>query len=418
LLEKNYAGNDNYVVAEEYPYALKHGKTIVAVEAEALDRDRFNQTFPQGVSHYITMDGMEEVLGKLLLTFDTAYLQDNNEKCYLLGRAFQKGIMVERDVARAEELWELAAGNGSVKAMQILAIHYESMFEFDKAHYWLQKNIALLDAKSESGLTTVALLRRLSGVYFEKGKFGIALETALEAVRIGEDAYGKWNPYVSDIYSDISGIYSRLKDNENAAVYAKKAIDIRKRMSMEVDSSTYTMYAFLLQDEGIYDEALLPWSLKAVDLAEQLYGEEHKETAMAYIRLGRNYVGLNALEKAEEFFNKALNIQKKLLVPNHPDTLTTLGQLAGIYFRQGDYQRALDDFRYCAKQWEQIYGSENIDTAGFYTNISVCLFYMGERIESMEWLKKSTEIHVRLLGSDHPTVELLKNIKNRLGFEF
>jgi tetratricopeptide (TPR) repeat protein len=421
LLEKNYAGNDNYVVAEEYPYALKHGKTIVAVEAEPLDRDRFNRTFPQGVSHYITIDDMEEVFGKLLPTFDTAYLQDDNARCYLLGMAFMKGIMVERDVARAVELLELAAGKFNVNALKKLSQFFISISEFGRALHWLKLQSSVVILRDNDALAGAKTYEQLGFAYFELGDIANALEAYKDALNIYLQVYGKWHKNIADVYSHLSAVYIKKRnsdldnafnddnpDLDTAVEYAKKAIDIRERLSIDQDPTTYINCGDALSNANKHDEAL-DWFQKAINLLEQRHGEEYVRTAAAYMFVGRTYIDLKDFEKAEKYIDKAYRIQNKLTGPNSIYTLSTLNQRAFLYQKKGDYQKALNDYYYHAEHWREIFGTDNMETAEVYMAISNCLSGMGEQWEAIKWRAKIIKIFEHIYGSDHPNALAFKN---------
>jgi tetratricopeptide (TPR) repeat protein len=377
-------------------YALKQGKTIIAVEAEPFDNEKFNQTFPQGISHYINMGLAGAFLKVYLPTFDTGYLRSDNERCYLLGMAYLKGIMVERNVERAVELLELAAENGSMAAMMRLSAQYRIRFEYDKALQWDEKALSVAKEKDENSVHTAELLSQLSNVYFAKGEYDKALKSALELLRIYEEL-GHWSIEIADSNNLISAIYGAKSDSENAIIYAKKAIETRKFMKVQQEPAYYLNYASALSYKGKHDEAL-PLLLKAVSLAESQYGEEHIETAAAYMNIARNYLALGDLIQAAEFNEKALTIQNKILSPNHPKILETLTDFAFICGEQGDYQQALFIYYHCAAEYEQIFGTDNEQTLSAYFGITNSLFGLGKKEEANAWLKKSFAIDSKLKG--------------------
>src|SRR5271165_6468823 len=60
----------------------------------------------------------------------------------------------------------------------------------------------------------------------------------------------------------------------------------------------------------------------------------------ALIRLAELYEDMSRYAEAEPLYQEALKIRQKVLGPEHPDTATSLNNLALLYVRMGDYGKA------------------------------------------------------------------------------
>ena len=67
--------------------------------------------------------------------------------------------------------------------------------------------------------------------------------------------------------------------------------------------------------------------------------------------------------KAEPLLGRALAIKEKALGPEHPDTATSLNNLAGLYWLMGDYAKAEPLLQRALAIREKAVGAEHPDTA-------------------------------------------------------
>ena len=84
-----------------------------------------------------------------------------------------------------------------------------------------------------------------------------------------------------------------------------------------------------LYKQGKFQEAI---SLQEQELAwtERNYGPDHPDTATSLNDLAVLYLSQGAYAKAEPFFLRALTIWEKALGPDHPDTAQSLKNLAEL----------------------------------------------------------------------------------------
>jgi len=82
-----------------------------------------------------------------------------------------------------------------------------------------------------------------------------------------------------------------------------------------------------LYREGKFREAI-PLAEKVVFLTKRAKGEEHPDTATSLNDLAELYEAVGDYTKAEPLYQKALAIRQKVLGPDHPNTATSLENLA------------------------------------------------------------------------------------------
>jgi tetratricopeptide (TPR) repeat protein len=404
LSEKNDTGADNYVVAEEYPYAVGLGKPVVAIEAVPTDSAEFRRTFPEGITKYATIEDIGSAFGPLLQKNMRATAADDAERSYLLGMAFLLGVMVERNSAHAEKLLRQAAEAGNLKAIEQLATLSRYRFDYDEALEWYQKAAAVRESmygdSSESYL-------RMSQVYYEQGNYAKALEgyeKVMAALGISDDV---WSGLSAEIYKNLVAVYNALGNHAKAAEYAEKSLQIKRRLSLDEDPNLYSNYGLTFYESGNYTQAI-EWHKKALELRENLFGQMHADTANSYMNLGAAHMSNGDLDVALNCFTKALAIQEQLLGIKHPDTLTTYHNLTGVLIRKEDYSGALELYRTVAGLQEEVLGGNHIETASSYLGIANCLQAMSKKEEALQWFDKALSVFENQLGADHPTPQAMR----------
>jgi tetratricopeptide (TPR) repeat protein len=94
-----------------------------------------------------------------------------------------------------------------------------------------------------------------------------------------------------------------------------------------------------LYAEGKYATAIPLAEGEASETAKTL-GPDHPDTATSLNNLAALYKATGEYSKAEPLYNRALAIFEKALGPDHPDTATGLNNLASLYHDNGDYAKA------------------------------------------------------------------------------
>jgi tetratricopeptide (TPR) repeat protein len=117
--------------------------------------------------------------------------------------------------------------------------------------------------------------------------------------------------------------------------------------------------------EGRYDLAL-PQAQRSVELAQQIYGKDHLETARSMRNLGFVQLVKNDLDAAEETFEKAYEIYKKqadLDKPTGSNLAEMLERLASIKFQKQKPDEAEKLYEAALKWREKSDGADSVKTA-------------------------------------------------------
>ena len=101
-------------------------------------------------------------------------------------------------------------------------------------------------------------------------------------------------------------------------------------------ASTMNEQAETLYAQGKYAEAQ-PLFEKALEIRRRLLTDDHPDTATSYNNLAVNLNAQGKYAEAQPLFEKALEIRRRLLTDDHPDTATSYNNLAANLNAQGKY---------------------------------------------------------------------------------
>ena len=158
--------------------------------------------------------------------------------------------------------------------------------------------------------------------------------------------------------------------------------------------------------------------VKVIDILDQarekLGGSfQDKQEIEASVRhtLGETYEAIGVYEKSVAELEKALAIQKRILGPDHPDTLSTMNSLSAVFIRLGKYAEAESILRDTVSRKKQVLGAEHQDTIVSMHNLGVVYYYQGKFKEAESVARETLAVRKKALGENHPdTIFSLENL--------
>jgi tetratricopeptide (TPR) repeat protein/CHAT domain-containing protein len=158
----------------------------------------------------------------------------------------------------------------------------------------------------------------------------------------------------------------------------------------------------LYKDEK-YEQAVTI-AKKSLDLAEKIWGSNHPNIVTSLDELAGLYYFQGCYAKAEALYIKSLAITKRLRGNNHSDVVARMNNLAGIYYLQGRYTDAEQNYVQVLQITKHLLEDENPDIATSLNNLAV-IYYAQARYDEAEPLYlKALEIRKRCLGDEDSSV--------------
>ena len=124
-----------------------------------------------------------------------------------------------------------------------------------------------------------------------------------------------------------------------------------------------------LLHEGKYAEAE-PLALQALKVSLKKNGPDHPDTATSLNNLANLYYTQAKHDLAEPLYERALAIYEKALGPDHPDTATSLNNLALLYYTQAKHDLAEPLYERALAICEKALGPDHPNTIQFRENLA------------------------------------------------
>ena len=161
---------------------------------------------------------------------------------------------------------------------------------------------------------------------------------------------------------------------------------------------------------GRYQEAL-PLSRRALEMNAKVLGPEHPGLAASLNNLAGLYQALGAYDQALPLYQRAVNIREKALGPEHPDVASSLNNLAALYWAMAAYDQALPLYQRALKIREKALGPEHPDTSVSLNNLAMLYQSKGAYDQALPLFQRVLKIREKVLGPEHPaTATSLSNL--------
>lgn len=152
---------------------------------------------------------------------------------------------------------------------------------------------------------------------------------------------------------------------------------------------------------GMYQESF-EIEKQLLEIRKRVLGEEHPDTLKSMNGLAISYFRIGERQKAQEMFEQTLELRKRVLGEEHPDTLKSMGGLAVAYYDNGEKEKSLELEKKTLEIRVRVLGEEHPDTLVSMHNLAISYDNMGEQKKAFELENKTFELRVRVLGEEHP----------------
>ncbi|ESU10201.1 hypothetical protein FGSG_12516 [Fusarium graminearum PH-1] len=140
---------------------------------------------------------------------------------------------------------------------------------------------------------------------------------------------------------------------------------------------------------------------KAVETRVEVLGEEHPDTLTSMNNLALTFLDQGRWKEAEELEVGVIEMRKRVLGEEHPDTLISMGNLASIFRNQGRWKEAEELQVGVMEIMKRVLGEEHPDTLISMNNLALTFLDQGRWKEAEELEVGVIEIKKRVLGEEH-----------------
>ena len=165
-----------------------------------------------------------------------------------------------------------------------------------------------------------------------------------------------------------------------------------------------------LKERAVYAQ-VEPLYLDALAIREQQLGANHPDTATSLSNLALLYNNQGRYAEAEPLHRRVLAIREQQLGANHPDTADSLNNLAGLYYQQGRYEEAEPLYQQALAIKKQQLGTNHPSIANNLNNLALLYNDQGRYEEAEPLYQQALTIREQQLGANHPdTANSLNNL--------
>ena len=176
-----------------------------------------------------------------------------------------------------------------------------------------------------------------------------------------------------------------------------------------VEASIRQTIGSAYSDLGLFAEAQRQME-RALDLRQRLLGLEHPDTLSSMYELADLHIRAGKYGPAEALLNKVLEVRRRLRGDRDPDTLAAMGELASLAINiQGDYARSEAMLKRVLDVQRGVLGEQHPDTLAMMNNLAVQYVNQGKYGQAEDLYKKVLAIKRRVIGEEHPNTLMSMN---------
>jgi tetratricopeptide (TPR) repeat protein len=142
----------------------------------------------------------------------------------------------------------------------------------------------------------------------------------------------------------------------------------------------------------------------ALEIQERILGPDHHEVSRTLHALGQALNRLERYPQALATYNRARDIEQRNLEPNHPDMAVTLHAIGQVMVHLNRYEEATRAFQQALTIKEEKLGTEHPSVASTLHAIGQALTRQGKYKEALESFQRDLRITRKQLGKDHPSL--------------
>ena len=178
------------------------------------------------------------------------------------------------------------------------------------------------------------------------------------------------------------------------------------RREDEREATLATNLGYHLSAIGAYGAAE-PLYARALGICEAQLGADHPDTASSLNNLAGLYESQGRYEAAEPLYERALGIREAQLGAEHPTTANSLNNLAYLYKRQGRYEAAEPLYERALGIYEAQLGADHPDMAQSLNNLAGLYASQGRYGEAEPLYARALGIMRARLGGNHPNTQMV-----------
>lgn len=204
----------------------------------------------------------------------------------------------------------------------------------------------------------------------------------------------------------LAVLYFKMAHYSKAKKLFQELLDYAEQRNNEEKIANQLRHLGRVYDsQGDYQKAE-EYYQKVLEIRLNILGENHTETAISYNNLGNSYHSLGDYQKAKEYYQKALQIRLNILGENHPDTAISYSNLGNVCYSERDYKKAEELYLKALQIQLNTLGENHPKMERSYNDFASVYFSKGDYQKAEEYYQKALQIHLNILGENHPNTAI------------
>jgi tetratricopeptide (TPR) repeat protein len=155
----------------------------------------------------------------------------------------------------------------------------------------------------------------------------------------------------------------------------------------------------------------MPHAVAALEIRKRALGDDDPDTLTSMNNVGGLYHELGDVTNSRMLYGEALERRRRVLGEDHPYTIVSVGNMASVLMTQGKFSEAEPLLREVMQRLGRVVGDDHPDTLTAINNLGFVLQQQGRFAEAQELYQASYDRSRKILGEDHPdTLNAISNV--------
>ncbi len=239
--------------------------------------------------------------------------------------------------------------------------------------------------KREDSFIQAITQTNLGFLYLNKARNDLAMENLQQALTIFRDSGKQNSQEAAQCLSHLSSLYlstGKLNQAEETGLMSLQIRQTSNGGNSEAIAASYNDLGLVYSQTDV-DKALEFYE-KALAVYEKLHGKDHPKIAIANTNIGLMYLQLKLYGDAVNNFESALSIWQKVYPNGHPSQAVVLLNLGRTYTQMGDQKAAQAYFEKALLIYRSSYGNKHPDIASLLNQMGTLKLGNNNYQEALE----------------------------------
>lgn len=284
-------------------------------------------------------------------------------------------------------------------------VHFDMAYgSTDKSMEFLEQSLLLYRSTfNMNQLEMATVLNNLGRVYYLRSEFEAARTVYSESLEIRKRFLSKDSLDLGAVFYNLAQVLFQLGSMDDSMIKYQDFVSIASIQFGENSKDAGLGYKGIAEvhQEKENLEAALCFFTKALTAHTSSCGIYSQEVATLLNKLGNLNYKMQNFDTAMRNYRDGLEIERRVLSPNHPHLIITQTNIAHIHRQLGQHAQARAEYKNVLKMQMETFGEDGIELAETHA----CIGLMSSRLEDDENTVKSYQAALRVYRHHYGTNE-------------